>query len=73
MMRGLRQAMLDRCAGDAAHGHCWCRLASTCRFNRCTNCDMPVDKNGKALMSDYIDAEEFPCEYCEGPMPKLFK
>lgn len=75
MMRGLRQAMLERCAGGAISGHCWCRSATTCCFDRCRNCDMPVDSAGKALLDDFgaigIDFNAGPCPYCNGPMAKL--
>lgn len=63
----LRDVMLQRCAGGGSHGRCWCRSAATCRFYRCTNCDMPVDKTGKALLDDFNAG---PCPYCNGPMPK---
>jgi len=75
MMRGLKQAMLDRCAGGGVSGHCWCRSATTCRFRRCPNCDMPTDEAGKALLDDFyasgIDRSAGPCPDCNGPMPKL--
>lgn len=74
MLRGLRQVMLDRCAGGFGAGHCWCRSAATCRFKRCENCDMPVDSSGKALLDDIgnADLNAGPCPYCDGPMPKLW-
>ena len=69
----LRDIMLQRCAGDG-HGRCWCRSAAGCRFYRCTNCDMPTDENGIALLDDFfakdIDRNAGPCPYCNGPMPK---
>lgn len=46
----LRDVMVDRCAGGG--GRCWCRSAETCLFHRCSNCDMPVDENGKAGAED---------------------
>ena len=68
----LRDVMLDRCAGGG--GRCWCRSAATCCFYRCTNCDMPVDENGIALLDDFfargVDQSAGPCPYCNGPMPK---
>jgi hypothetical protein len=71
MMRGLRNFMLQRCAGWG--DRCWCRSAATCRFKRCTNCDMPVDRYGIALLYDIPDVDHHsgPCPYCNGPMPKL--
>lgn len=75
MLRGLKLAMLERCAGGAGHP-CWCRSAATCRFKRCENCDMPVDANGKALFDDFygrgMDRNAGPCPYCDGPMPRLY-
>lgn len=69
----LQLNMLQRCA-DGPH-NCWCRSASTCLFYRCENCDMPVDKFGKALLDDFyslhVDGNAGPCPYCDGPMPKL--
>lgn len=74
MMRGLRETMIQRCAGGGA-GRCWCRSAATCRFKRCENCDMPVDSSGNALIDDIyagdFDRNAGPCPYCNGPMPKL--
>lgn len=73
MMRGLRLVMIERCAGGG--GRCWCRSAATCRFERCTNCDMPVTENGLALYDDFgadhIDHNFGPCPVCNGPVPKL--
>lgn len=75
MLSGLRETMVLRCAGNGA-GRCWCRSARTCRFQRCENCDMPVDKNGKALIADMyagdFDRNAEPCSYCDGPMPRLW-
>lgn len=72
MMRGLKIVMLDRCARGG--GRCWCRSAQTCRFKRCENCDMPVDRDGRALCDDFgadgIARNAGPCPYCNGPMPK---
>jgi hypothetical protein len=72
MMRGLRENMIDRCCGSG--GRCWCRSAKTCLFKRCENCDMPVDRDGRALYDDFgadhIDRHSGPCPSCNGPMPK---
>lgn len=74
MLRGLRELMLQRCAGGGASGRCWCRSARTCRFYRCENCDSPVDRHGRALLNDFgadgVDRHAGPCPSCNGPMPK---
>lgn len=71
----LRDLMVQRCCGEARYGRCWCRSAAKCLFNRCQNCDMPVDDAGKALYDDFyatgIDRHAGPCPYCGGPMRKL--
>lgn len=71
----LRDVMLQRCAGDDRAGNCWCRSAATCLFKRCSNCDMPVDSDGNALLDDFyaagIDRYAGPCPFCDGPMRKL--
>ena len=48
----LRDVMVDKCAG-VGRSRCWCRSAARCLFTRCTNCDMPIDENGKALFDDF--------------------
>jgi hypothetical protein len=70
----LRDVVAQRCAGYDFYGRCWCRSASTCLLHRCTNCDMPVDDTGKALLDDFympgVDRHAGPCPYCGGPMRK---
>lgn len=38
-------------------GSCNCASASECKFNRCKNCDMPADADGKTL-TDYCGSVE---------------
>lgn len=68
--QALQLNMLQRCADGPPN--CWCRSASSCRFYRCENCDMPVDRSGKALMDEISDVDwnAGPCPDCNGPMPK---
>jgi len=68
----LRDVVVERCV----NGKCWCKKAETCLLYRCTNCDMPVDRDGRALFDDWcadgIDRGFGACPYCHGPVLKRY-
>lgn len=55
---------------DCQRGKCHCPDASWCYWQRCTNCDSPMDAKGNSLYDDF--AEEWnKCPYCGGKLQSL--